>query len=186
MTQTLTDRLKAIKNTPGSGELAQVSEINAAFDKFDNHYIPACKIWSSVDQSIPNNVSTPILYNATIFDTYAARAEGPMADLSNDRITIRKPGLYMVHANMLANAGVAAGIMRLNIAINGTVNLSFFDPAPAAAQSQDLYGFYVLAANDLITASCQQSQGSARIYTNNTYQNIFTLSAIWLGGNTEV
>jgi hypothetical protein len=186
MAQTVTDRVKAIKNTPGTGELAQISEINAAFDKFDNHFIPAAKIWSSVDQSIPNNVNTQFQYNTTIFDTYAARSEGPMADLANDWIIIRKPGLYYVHASNLWVAGTAAGILRINIAINGAVNNSTFDGPYATAKSQDTFGEYLLAAGDKITCMGQQSQGSARLNTNNTYQNIFTLAAIWSGNNVEV
>jgi hypothetical protein len=186
MSQTLTSRVEAIKNTPGTGELVQISEINSAFDKFDNHFIPACKIWSSIDQSIPNNVVTDLLYNTTIFDSYAGRSEGPMADLANDRIVIRRAGLYKVFANTLANAGVAAGILRVNLSINGTVNNSIFDGPEAAAKSQEIFGDYVLAVNDVIKISVQQSQGSSRIYTNNTYQNIFTLSAVWAGAMVEV
>jgi len=186
MSQTLTDRLKAIKNTPGTGENVLIAEINAAFDKFDNHFIPACSIWSSIDQSIPNNTITALLYNTTILDTYAARSEGPMADLVNDWIIIRKPGLYWIHANGIWVAGVAAGILRFNMAINGTVNNSIFDGPQAAAKSQDIFQKQVLAAGDKITCSVQQSQGSARLLTNNTYQNVFKLSAVWLGGATEV
>lgn len=186
MAETLTNRVKAIKNTPGTGEFADISEVNSAFDKFDNHFIPACKIWSSIDQSIPNNVQTQLLYDTAIFDSYAARAEGPMADLANDRITIRKAGLYYVHASNLLVAGVAAGIIRTNLAINGIVTNSVFDGPQAAAKSQDIFGEYVLAVNDKITCNIQQNQGSARLNTNNTYQNIFTLAAIWQGSITEV
>lgn len=186
MAQTLTDRVKAVKNTPGTGENVSIAEINSAFDKLDNHFIPACKIWSSIDQSLPNNVNTQLQYNTTIFDTYAARSEGPMADLSNDWIIIRKPGLYYVHASNLLVAGVAAGIIRSNLAINGTVNNSVFDGPQAAAKSQDIFGEYLFAAGDKITCMIQQSQGSARLNTNNTYQNIFTLAAMWSGNNVEV
>lgn len=186
MAETLTNRVKAIKNTPGTGENVLVAEINAAFDKFDNHFIPACKIWSSIDQSIPNNVNTQLLYNTTIIDTYAARSEGPMADLANDWIIIRKPGLYYVHASNLYVAGVAAGILRTNLAINTVVNNSVFAGPEAAAVSQDIFGEYLFAANDKITCMIQQNQGSARLNTNNTYQNIFILEAIWSGNNVEV
>lgn len=186
MAQSLTSRVKAIKNTPGTGEQVQISEVNSAFDKFDHHFVPACKIWSSIDQSIPNNVVTNLLFNQTIFDSYAARSEGPMADLSNDRIIIRKDGLYRVRCKVLANAGTAAGIIRLNLATNGTVNNSNFLGPEAAAVSQEISDTYVLSNGDNISASVQQSQGSSRVYTNNTYQNIFTLSAVWIGNATEV
>jgi hypothetical protein len=186
MAQTLTNRVKAVKNTPGTGEFADVSEINAAFDKFDNDFRPAAKIWSSADQSIPNNVVTALAYNTIIYDSYAARSEGAMADLSNDWIIIRKAGLYQVHASNLWGAGTAAGILRSNLAINGTVSNSIFDGPEAAAKSQDIFGEYIFAVGDKITCSLTQTSGVARINTNNTYQNIFTLSAIWVGNITEV
>lgn len=186
MAQTLTDRVKAILNTPGTGENVLIAELNAAFSKFDNHFIPACKIWSSVDQSLPNSVQTGLNYNTTIFDSYAARAEGAMADLANDWIIIRKPGLYYVHASNLLVAGTAAGIIRSNIAINGAVSNSQFQGPQASAVSQDIFGEYVFAANDKITCLMQQNQGSARNNTNNTYQNIFCLTAIWQGNIVEV
>jgi hypothetical protein len=186
MAQTLTDRLRAIKNTFGTGEQVQITEFNSAFDKFDNHFIPACKIWSSVDQSLPNNVNTKLLYNTTIFDSYSSRSEGDMADLANDQIVIRKAGLYKVRASNLLVAGVAAGIIRSNLAINGVVSNSVFAGPEAQAVSQDISGEYILEPGDLITCMMQQNQGSARLNTNNTYQNIFVLSAIWLGSITEV
>lgn len=186
MSQTLTNRVEAVNNTPGTGENVLVAEINSNNNKFDHHFIPACKIWSSVDQSLPNNVQTQLLYNTTIFDSYATRSEGAMADLANDRIVIRKAGLYKVRASNLLVAGVAAGIIRSNLAINGVVTNSTFDGPEASAKSQEISGEYILAEGDLITCLMQQNQGSARLNTNNTYQNIFCLSAIWQGNITEI
>lgn len=187
MSQTLTDRVEAIKNTPGTGELVQVAEINSAFDKFDNHFIPACKIHNNVTQTVVSGSGQNLLqFNQTIFDSYAARAEGAMADLNNDKIIIRKAGLYMLRANVLANAGTAAGILRLDLLINaGTIN-SRFDPATAQAQSQELIQFQVCAVNDAITAAVQQTTGANRVYDRNTYSNIFNLEAIWVGSTVEV
>lgn len=187
MSQTLTDRVKAIKNTPGTGENVLIAEINAAFDKFDGHFIPACKIQGSADQNITSGAGqVQIQYDTTVIDTYSARSEGPMADLANDRIVIRKTGLYLVRCNILWNSGTAAGILRGDLAINGTTSNSCFDGGIAAALSQEVWGMYSLAAGALITAFVQQTTGATRALTDNTYQNINNLEAIWLGSAVEV
>lgn len=184
MGQTLTTRVKAIKND--NLENVLVAELNAALDKFDNHFIPACKIRNS-NQSIATGGGTVALqYSNTTIDTYAARTEGPMADLVNDRIVIRKAGLYLIKSNVLWLAGTAAGILRSNLSINGTVNNAVFDPGVAVALSQAVTSVELLAVNDIITASCSQTTGVARSVDNNTYDNIFELSAVWLGGGIEV
>jgi hypothetical protein len=187
MAQTLTNRVEAILNTPGTGELAQISELNTNFTKLDNHFIPACKIHNSADQVVTSGSGqNQLLYNTTIIDTYASRDEGDMADLANDRIVIRKAGLYLLRANVLANGGTAGGILRLDMAINGTTNNSAFDRGETTATTQELWGFHILAVDDLITAFVQQTTGASRTYTDNTYTNIFNLEAIWLGNAVEV
>lgn len=187
MAQTLTDRVKAIKNTPGTGELAQISEINSAFDKLDGHFIPACKIQGNAQQTITSGAGqVQLLYDTTLIDTYSARAEGPMASLASDRITIRKAGLYLLRVNTLFLAGTAAGILRLDMAINGTTDLSTFDSGTAQATSLEAWQLRILAVNDLITAFVQQTTGANRTIDDNTYSNVNTLEAIWLGSAVEV
>jgi hypothetical protein len=187
MSQTLTDRVEAIKNTPGTGELVQIAEINSAFDKFDHHFIPACKIQGNAQQTITSGVGqVQLLYDTTVIDTYAARSEGAMAELANDRIRIRKAGLYMLRVNTIFLAGTAAGILRLDMAVNGTTDLSTFDHGVAQASSLEAWQFRILAVNDLITAFVQQTTGANRTIDDNTYPNINCLEAIWLGNATEV
>jgi len=185
MGQTLTSRVKAIKNDDLENVL--VSEINGAFDKFDNHFIPACKIRRNGTQVVVSGSGQNLLnYDTIVYDTYAARSEGPMADLSNDKIIIRKLGLYWVRATTLANAGTA-GMLRLDLAVNGVTNNSDFQTGQTTtASSQMLAMPIVLAANDYIQAYVQQTTGSNRTYTNNTYDHIFTLEAIWMGSAVEV
>jgi len=91
VSQTLTDRVKAIKNTPGTGENVLVSEINAAFDKFDNHFIPFCKIQGAAPQIIGSGAGqVQVTFDTTRTDTYAARSEGAMADLANDELSFAR------------------------------------------------------------------------------------------------
>lgn len=187
MAQTLTDRLKMIKNTPGTGENVLIAEINSAFDKADNHFIPMCKIQGAAPQVITSGAGqVQILFDTTRIDTYAARSEGPMADLANDKIIIRKAGLYYLKLNSLWLTGTAAGITRLDMAINGTTDLSAFDIGVAASITQEISQFRILAVNDVITAFAQQTTGANRTLDDNTYANINCLEAVWMGSAVEV
>lgn len=187
MTQQLTNRVKAIKNDPGTGELAQISEINAAFDKFDNHFIPMCKIQGAAPQVITSGAGqVQVQFDTTRIDTYSARSEGPMADLANDWIKIRKAGLYYIKFNTLWLTGTAAGIIRLDVAINGTTDLSAFDIGVANSMTQEISEYRILAVNDQITAFVQQTTGANRTLDDNTYPNINCLEAVWMGAAVEV
>ena len=185
MTQILTNRVKAIKNTPDTGEQVQIAEINAAFDKLDNHFIPACKI-RHTNQSINHNTFTTSQFSITTLDTYAARSEGPMADLVNDKIIIRKAGIYLLRFNNLWLAGTAGGVVRSDLMKNGNPNNAVFDPGPAGAISQVVQHFELLAVNDEISARVFQTSGVARSVDFNTYDHVLELSAIWMGAGVEV
>jgi len=185
MAQTLTDRLKMIKND--NDENVLIAELNAALDKADGHFIPMCKIQGNAQQVIGSGAGqVQLQYDTTVIDTYAARSEGPMAVLANDRIIIRKAGLYLLRVNTLFLAGTAAGILRLDMAVNGTTDLSTFDNGTAQASSLEAWQFRILAANDLITAFVQQTTGANRTIDDNTYPNVNCLEAVWLGSAVEV
>lgn len=185
MTQALTNRVKAIKNDPGSGEQVQIAEINSAFDKFDNHFIPACKIRNTT-QSIPNNAFTQVLFGTTTLDTYSARSEGAMADLAGDKIIIRKAGIYQCTFKSLWLAGTAAGVLRSDLMKNGAPNDTWFDPGVAGACSQIVTHEELLAVNDEISARVFQTTGVARSIDYNTYDHVLELSVVWLGAGVEV
>lgn len=185
MAQTLTNRVKAIKNTPGTGEQVQIGEINAAFDKFDNHFVPACKI-RLVSQSINHNVFTAVDFTITTLDTYSARSEGAMADLPNNKIIIRKTGLYKCTFKSLWLAGTAAGVLRSDILKNGAPNDTWFDPGVAGACSQIVSHEELLTAGDEISARVFQTTGVARSIDHNTYDHVLELSVVWLGTGVEV
>lgn len=183
MAQTLTNRVEAIKND--NDENILIAEINSAFDKFDNHFIPACKI-RNTNQSIPHNVTTNVQFSATTVDSYSARDEGDMADLANDRILIRKTGLYLITFNNLWLSGSAPGLLRSDIVKNGTSVNAVFDPGTAAALSQKVEHSELLTAGDIITARVFQTSGVARSIDHNTYDNVLELSAVWQGSVVEV
>lgn len=186
MAQTLTDRVKAILNTPDTGEQVQIAELNSNFSKLDNNFMPAAGFRSTVDQSIPNNAATKITYPTVAFDSYAARSEGPMADLALDEITIRKAGLYTIK---LAGSfePVLAGARRLDIVKNGVAQVSDTSAGYTGANcclsiAKDM----VLAVNDVISGRAFQNSGAALNWNHNTFAEGNYLSVSWLGSVVEV
>lgn len=184
MTQTLTSRVKAIKND--DAETVLISELNSGFDKFDNHFIPACMIENNAVQSVPSGGLQLMTYNATIYDSFAARSEGAMADLSNDRIICRKAGVYDVEATIWTTTLSATGVMSLGLYVNGN-GIKMEQVVPGNNQvTQSVHDSIVLAVNDVITVNAIQTSGAARNYTRNTWPHGFSLSAMWKGSVVEV
>lgn len=187
MAQTLTDRVKAIKNTPGTGEQVQISEINSAFDKFDNHFIPAAKMHDTATQSIPNSSTSQALFNVVTYDSYASRPEGTMVDINTDSITIRKAGFYLVTFNGTFALN-ATGIRRLEIAKNATSILTKQESISSAngGQAVSVSDTFLLAVNDVITGKIFQNSGSALNFTDGGFLEGRALSVIWQGSAVEV
>lgn len=189
MSQTLTDRVKAILNTPGTGENVLISELNAAFSKFDNNFIPACKMYlntTSNPQTLTHNVTSVHDFSNTDYDTYAARAEGAMADLANNKIIIRETGIYML-AFGSGWASNATGVRRLSLKKNGT-NMAHVE-GPAVTSFVTAYGLAVpelCAVNDEFTLETIQTSGGGLLVSNGTYAEACFLSATWMGNAVEV
>lgn len=189
MTQTLTNRVKAIKNTPGTGETVDVAEINAAFDKFDNSFVPSAKMYLNTGvttQTLTNNVSATHDYDTIDYDTYAARSEGAMADLALNRIVIRKAGVY--HLSMATGYnGNATGVRRASIHKN-SVAIAHFE-APGLAGFVAAYAVAVdeiCAVNDVITCVTIQTSGGNLDVANGGFLKSAFLSATWMGAAVEV
>lgn len=184
MGQTLTSLKKAIKND--NAENVDITEINSAFDKFDNNFVPACMIENTAVQSIPNTGLQLLQYNAIIYDTFAARSEGPMADLSNDRIIIRKTGLYTVTARIWTTTAIAAGVMFLGIYVNGNGITSVQKTPGAQQETQEVTDDLLLNSGDLVTINAIQNSGAPRNYSKNTWPHGFSFAAKWIGSAVEV
>jgi hypothetical protein len=183
MTQTLTSRLGLIKNTPGTGEQVNIAEINSAFDEIDDNFVPAAKIinTNAAPQTVPNNAATQILYNATAFDSYSSRPEGPMADTTNDQIIIRKDGVYIVTCggNFAANA---TGVRRLDVLKNGVTQGGDTAAGFTGAANGLSYSLSLSLFNgDLVTAKAFQNSGAGLVWDLNTFIEGNFLSAIWVG-----
>lgn len=189
MSQTLSNRVKAILNTPGTGENVQIAELNTNFDKLDNSFVPSAKMYLNTGvttQTLTNNVSAGHDYDTIDYDTYAARAEGAMADLTLNRITIRKAGIYMLAMSTGYN-GNATGVRRCSIQKNA-VAIAHFE-APGLAGFVAAYGVAVhevCAVNDLITAVTIQTSGGNLDVANGGFLKSAFLSATWVGAAVEI
>ena len=181
MTVTTTNRL--LMSKPDDDEFVSVALLNANWDKADADFRPAAKMVASAAQSIVTATTTKCAYNVTNFDSYAARPEGAMINLTNDEITIRKAGLYLVTTSG-SFAANATGVRRLDIRKNGTSLVS--DTRVASAQTCGLHlaGIFAFAVNDLITAACFQNSGGNLNIDGNTFADGMELSVLWLGSSS--
>jgi len=186
MTDTLTSRLGLIKPTPGTSDQVDIAELNSNADFIDKNFIPSAKIINTVaaPQTIPNNAATQVLYNATAFDSYAARPEGAMADTTNDQIVIRKDGIYIVicGGNFAANA---VGVRRLDLLKNGVTQggdtaLGFTGAANGLSYSTPMD----CVNGDLITVKVFQNSGAGLVWDLNTFVEGNFLGVVWHGSRT--
>lgn len=181
MSQTLTSRVNAIKNTPGSGEQVQISELNSGFDKFDNHFIPACKIQNTSTQIVGSGPVTQLQYDAIAYDSYAGRSEGAMADLSNDRIIIRRDGLYHCSARIWTTTPSAAGLMFIGLYKNDAGEVAEQMVPGNSTITQTVEDDIDFEAGDIVTVKVIQTSGANRTYARNTWPDGFSLAVTWVG-----
>jgi hypothetical protein len=186
MSQTLTNRVEAIINTPGTGEAAQVSELNTNFTKLDNHFIPGAELRRTTVQSIPNNTTTEIDFTTVGYDSYASRSEGAMASIASNGITIRKTGFYLVSlvGSFAANA---TGIRRIQVVKNTVAMVSNQKAgSSAASMTVEVTKPMLLDEDDLIEGAVFQNSGAALDLSNNAFDENLALSVIWMGAGVEV
>lgn len=186
MSQTLTTRVNAILNTPGTGELVSLAELNTNFSKFDNHFIPAAKMHFTGVQTLTDNVSATQDFDVVSYDTFAARAEGAMINLATNQIIVRRAGVYnIVGANGFASNG--AGLRRSSIQINGTaIAHTECPPAVGGVTGLIVATTELLAVNDAITLVTIQTSGGNLGVSNGGFTKAIFLSAVWAGAGVEV
>ena len=192
MSQTLTNRVKAIMNDPGTGEQVQIVELNNGFAKLDNDFRPAAKIENSVVQNVTNGATQKMVFDSTIYDSYAARAEGAMADVSNDKIIIRKTGLYLVSASaQWTNNAVGYRSLGIRRAAGAALIKRITQDANAVAgldTSQTLTDVVLLNSGDEIEVTVLQTSG-AGLNLDPTIagaNEACSLAVIWFGSVVEV
>lgn len=179
MAETLTTRLQLIKNDVV--ELVNINEINAAFDKIDNNYIPTAELLNTTTHSIPVNVTTKMAFNVINFDSYATNVAGAMANVVSNDITIRKTGVYNVSAYGTFDLN-GTGIRRVGYFKNGATQfvnqqLSNASYPVSLSVSKNVY----LVAGDVIAGSCYHTANVAINITNNGFPEGCGISVSWLG-----
>lgn len=184
MGQTLTSLKKAIKND--TAENVIIAEINDAFDKFDNNFVPAAKMHFIGTQTLTHNVTATQDFDVTTFDTFAARSEGAMADLALNRIVVRKAGVYKISGST-GWASNATGVRRMSILVNGTpIAHSEAAPVTGGVTATGVSVDEVLAVNDVITLETVQTSGGNLAVSNGAFTKAVFLSAVWQGAAVEV
>jgi len=178
MSVTTTPRLLLSK--PDATELIAISLLNNNMDAIDSDFRPAAKMKATSDQTLTNATVTVLGYNAVDYDSYAARPEGAMVNLTTDLITIRKAGLYLV-INKVAFAPNATGVRRLDLNING----SFFETHAVGAYASAnntliMVSPLVLAVNDTLGGAAYQNSTASLAVVGTASQGVY-LAAIWLG-----
>lgn len=170
---------------PDNAEFISVALLNGNWDKADANFIPAAQMKTSTNQAITNNLTTKVAYDITAYDSYAARSEGAMVNLTNDEITIRKAGLYSVTA-LASFAANATGIRRLQIAKNGATITPFQQPTVSSGGSTSMivHELLVLAVNDIISVNCFQTSGGNLDLTNLGFADGNNVCVAWLGNTT--
>jgi hypothetical protein len=93
---------------------------------------PHCKIHATATQDMTNATNTKITFNTTDKDVPAddagGHADAAMADLTNDRIVIRRAGYYTVKAAVAWDDDNAAGVRLCNILLNGATIIARAGP----------------------------------------------------------
>jgi hypothetical protein len=180
----LTSRLKIIKND--DDEFVDIDEINAGFDKIDNNFIPACMMAFTGSQTPASGSTVTQDMNQTRHDTYSARAEGPMADLTNNLITIRRKGIYV----LTCSSGFAANATnnrRLGLEVNAVEQINLeVGPKPIGAINMVISIAMSLSVNDQVRCTVLQTSGIALAVSAGGAPNGVHISATWVGDPTEV
>ena len=186
MAQTLTSLLKMILNTPGTNEQVQISELNSNFSKIDNRFTPGCMMAFTGSQSPATATYTDSDYNQIRYDSFAARSEGPMADIGTNQITIRKDGPYLLKAASGFTTN-GTGQRRISIMVNGVEQVNWERAADAGGPVMlECSIVLLMTAGDVVKSQIRQTSGGALGVTANTALNGCHLSANWFGSAVEV
>lgn len=132
-----------------------------------NFRVPVCRVGKSVDQSIPNNVSTAVTWDVESGADFED-ASGLHSLASNtSRFTATIAGWYHLHAWITWDAG-PAGQRFLRIVKNAGTYMSQVDrSATGGGDYMEISGYARLAATDYIEfIVVQQTGGSLDVNTN--------------------
>lgn len=140
---------------------------------------PTCRVFSSVHQTIPDNVNYPLLFNRERFDSHS------MHNIINDisRITFYTAGVYVITFNVQWN-GDDEGDRKILVRLN-TAEIIVSDERGSEEGDnfdQSVMTIWKMEANDFIEAMVAQNTGSGlAIRAEGNYSPEFAASYVAVG-----
>lgn len=120
--------------------------------------VPACRVFHSVAQSIPNSTDTVLAFDGERYDTDAIHD----TVTNNSRLTCKTAGKYRIFGN-IAYAANTTGTRVLDIVLNNTTIIaSIAIPAATIGETRlCLSTTWQLAVNDFVVLRTWQNSGGA-------------------------
>ncbi len=150
----LEERNRELGRQLGIGSRVNDNVLALATDLIDLGEVPSCGIHKTGDQTLSNTILTEIAFGTTTWDT------DQMADLSNNGITIRRSGLYLVTLNCLFAAD-STGYRNSLVEVDDTVRfMGQTIPAHATIDGRlSSANIRYLTLGETLTASVRQASG---------------------------
>lgn len=138
-----------ITGTGSQSDPFQVNQVDPGWVR------PMVRATRATNQSIPNNVDTPVSFSSTIFDT------DTMWNIANPtRLTINTGGLYLLGVTGIMDPN-ATGIREYSFRVNGLTTIDFTDKTqPSPTYFSHVYP-WPLQSSDYIEIMIRQTSGVA-------------------------
>lgn len=133
-----------------------------------------CRCWAytSAAQSIPNNVTTVVAFDAEYEDWLGAGVAGAAHDLvtNNSRIKPGVAGKYRVTANLNTTGGSATGMAATYINRNGTTIVGQSEAPPTGSLYSSVSSdVYLNGTTDYVEMAVFQNSGGTRALVTGQY-----------------
>lgn len=157
MAKTFTSSLPSVS----TGDVYTASAHNNVITTLNNHTVPpACAVYHTAAQSVPNATWTTVLFNSEYYDTDAMHDTAT----NTSRITISTTGIYLLTANILFDIG-GTGNRQVDFMKNGSgfiyrgqttnnISASFFTDVSTSTMMS-------LTAGDYMEVIVYQTNGAA-------------------------
>ena len=141
---------------------------------------PACRVYRSGTQSIPNTTRTAVTFDSERYDTNNMHS----TSVNTNRITVNTAGLYMISGHVGFSTSTV-GFRIAYIIVNGTLQIAiqstnvrtdgFLDMSVATT--------WKAAVNDYFTLEVYQSSGGAQLLGQASATDAFAseFAATWIG-----
>lgn len=172
--------------TVTTGELIDAAEWNAVADSINFHSNPpACRLFSTVTTSLPNNATVVVTFDSERYDTDGMHS----TSVNPSRITVNTAGLYIVTAHVAFSSDTDYTRLLVDILANGATAIARHSLENPGADS-NLRGFSVAtvwkaSATNYFEVRCLQVNTGAGTETVDVLGAISPeFSATWIGKGT--